>query len=282
MLGFIIRPNILYKIIMKYIIVSLLTILFSSSAFAAFPTPWQLYFQEPATEIMQEIIHLHDFMMYIITGIVLVVLVLLTYVCVRFYHEWNPVPQKFTHNVAIEVIWTVIPVIILCFIAVPSFKLLKKEETKPIADMTVKVVGYQWYWKYEYPDNGNFSFDSYMLDSKKLQSGQIRLLDVDNRVVIPQGATVRFLITAADVIHSFTVPSFGFKVDAIPGRINETYAKVDKIGVYYGQCSELCGVNHGFMPIAVEVVSKEDFEKWVEASKAKFALNSFKINFASK
>jgi cytochrome c oxidase subunit 2 len=265
---------------MRYIIALFATTLFCSSSFAAFPTPWQLYFQPAATEIMQDIIHLHDFMMYIITGIVLVVLALLSYVCVRFYHKFNPSPNKFSHNVAIEVIWTVIPVIILCVIAVPSFKLLKKEETKPVAEMTVKVVGYQWYWKYEYPDNGNFSFDSYMLDPKKIGSDKIRLLDVDNRVVIPQNTTVRFLITAADVIHSFTVPSFGFKVDAIPGRINETYAKVDKIGVYYGQCSELCGVNHGFMPIAVEVVSKEDFETWVEASKAKFAKAKLKNNFA--
>lgn len=246
-------------------------ILVSGNAHASEPLPWQLYFQVPATEIMRDIKDLHDFMMYIIVAIVLVVLFLLTYVCYRFHHTRNPIPAKFSHNVLIEVIWTIIPVIILCIIAVPSFKLLKKEETKPKADLTIKVVGYQWYWKYEYPDNGGFSYDSYMIDEKNLKLGEKRLLDVDNRLVIPEGAVVRFIITAADVIHSFTVPSFGFKVDAVPGRINETYVKVDNRGVYYGQCSELCGVNHGFMPIAVEVVSKEDFENWVSTSKVKFA-----------
>lgn len=262
----------------KFLGILLFLLLLPLQAMASEPHPWQLYFQEPATEIMSEIIALHDFISFIILGIIIVVLGLLFYVCYKFHYKRNPVPNKFTHNVLVEVVWTIIPVIILCVIAVPSFKLLKKEEEKPVAQMTVKVVGYQWYWKYEYPDNGGFSYDSYVIDSKKIQPGQRRLLDVDNRLVIPQGTVVRFLITAADVIHSFTVPSFGFKVDAVPGRVNETYVKVDKPGVYYGQCSELCGVNHGFMPIAVEVVSKDDFQKWVENSKTKFAFGSLKSN----
>ncbi len=248
-----------------------LLLVLANYAVASEPQPWQMYLQPAATEIMEGITELHDFMMYIITGVVVVVLTLLTYTCYKFYHKRNPTPATFSHNVLIEVIWTIIPVIVLCAIAVPSYKLLQKEEATPAADMTVKVVGYQWYWKYEYPDNGGFNFDSYMLDSKTLLTGQKRLLDVDNELVIPQSTMVRFLITGADVIHSFTVPSFGFKVDAVPGRTNETYVKVDKLGTYYGQCSELCGVNHGFMPIAIKVVSKEDFAKWAVESKTKFS-----------
>jgi len=249
----------------------ILLLLSSHNVLASEPLPWQVYLQPAATEVMKDITQLHDFMMYIVTGVVIVVLVLLSYTCYRFYYKRNPIPAKFTHNVLIEVVWTIIPVIILCAIAVPSYKLLQKEEEIPVADMTVKVAGYQWYWKYEYPDNGGFNFDSYMLDPTTLKPGQKRLLDVDNELVIPQSTTVRFLITGADVIHSFTVPSFGFKIDAVPGRINETYVKVDKIGTYYGQCSELCGVNHGFMPIAIRVVSKEDFAKWVVDAKTKFS-----------
>lgn len=264
------------------IFIGFILLLFSgASAFASEPLPWQLYLQPAATEIMGGIRELHDFMMYIITAITIAVLALLMYTCYRFHHKRNPIPAKFTHNVTVEIVWTIIPVIILCIIAVPSFSLLQKEEIKPKADMTIKVVGYQWFWKYEYPDNGGFSYDSYVIDDKNLKPGQKRLLDVDNRLVIPQGTVIRFLITAADVIHSFTVPSFGFKVDAVPGRINETYVKVNNTGVYYGQCSELCGVNHGFMPIAVEVVSKDDFTNWVAASKTKFAMTNSILKLAS-
>lgn len=251
-------------------------------AMANEPQPWQLYLQPAATETMEHLTVFHDFLMYIITGITLFVLGLLLYVCYRFHHKRNPIPATFTHNVPIEIIWTLIPTIIIFIIAIPSFKLLAKENEKPVADLTVKVIGYQWYWKYEYPDNGGFGYDSNYISDAQLKPGQKRLLEVDNRLVIPQGSTVRFIITAADVIHSFTVPSFGFKVDAVPGRVNETYVKVDKVGVYYGQCSELCGVNHGFMPIAVEVVSREDFAKWVTDAKAKYAaLNAQKL-LASK
>jgi cytochrome c oxidase subunit 2 len=201
--------------------------------------------------------------MIICTSIVVLVIGLLSYVCLRFNARANPVPAKFSHNVLIEIIWTVIPVIILIVIAIPSFRTLNYAEKVPAADLTIKVVGYQWYWHYAYPDNGGFEFDSNMIADKDLLPGQKRLLEVDNRILIPEGKIVRFVITAADVIHSFAVPAFGVKTDAIPGKINETWVKVDKQGVYYGQCSELCGVNHGFMPIAVQVVSSEEFEAWV-------------------
>ncbi|NDB83727.1 MAG: cytochrome c oxidase subunit II [Alphaproteobacteria bacterium] len=221
--------------------------------------------------MMEEIEKVYWLMQIVITGIVLFVTILLSYTCYRFYHKRNPIPAKFSHNVIIEIIWTLVPVVILCCISVPSFKLLHKEHEVPKVAMTVKVIGHQWYWSYSYPDQGGVSFDSYMIDPKKLAAGQKRLLDVDNRVVIPQNTNVRFLITASDVIHSFTVPSFGFKVDAVPGRINETYVNAPKTGVYYGQCSEICGVNHGFMPIAIEVVTKEEFEEWAQNAKLKFA-----------
>jgi len=246
------------------------------------PEPWQINFQQPATDLMSEVIDFHNFLMVIITGIVVVVLGLLTYICIRFSRKRNPIPSKFSHNVAIEIIWTLIPVIILCVIAVPSFRLLKEEVKMPPAEFTIKVIGYQWYWNYQFPDHGNFSFDSYMLDKTQLQPGQHRLLDVDNRIVIPENTVVRLLITAGDVIHSFAVPSFGIKTDAVPGRVNETWIKVNQRGVYYGQCSELCGVNHGFMPIAIEVVSKEEFNHWIEHAKQKFAQNKFEKLIALK
>jgi cytochrome c oxidase subunit 2 len=236
----------------------------ATSVFASEPLPWQHNFQPPATPVMEEIERLHEFLMLAMSGVVAVVLGLLAYVCLRFNAKANPVPATFTHNVAIEIIWTIIPVIILVVLAIPSFRTLYFAEKIPTADLTVKVVGNQWYWSYAYPDHGNFSFDSYMIADDKLQPGQKRLLEVDNRIVIPAGKTVRFLITASDVLHSFAVPAFGIKTDAVPGRVNETWIKVDKLGVYYGQCSELCGVNHGFMPIAVEVVPEADFEAWVE------------------
>lgn len=250
-----------------------LLILISNAAFASEPLPWQYKFQPAATPVMEDIEHLHDFLMQVMLGVVVVVLGLLSYVCIRFNARANPIPAKFSHNVLIEVIWTVIPAILLVIISIPSFHALYKAEHVPEADITVKVVGYQWYWHYIYPDHNGIEFDSYMIGDNKLQPGQKRLLEVDNRVVIPAGKVVKFLITAADVIHSFSVPAFGIKTDAVPGRVNETWVKVDKPGVYYGQCSELCGVNHGFMPIAVEVVSEADFNRWI-ASNPKASMKS--------
>lgn len=254
-------PNIL-----KYIIL-ILFICVSTSTYAGAPEQWQISFQPAATEVMKDIENLHNFVMAILFGVVILVLLLLVYVCLRFNAKANPVPNKFSHNVLIEVIWTIIPAIILVIIAVPSFRTLYYAEKVPEADLTVKVVGYQWYWHYSYPDNNNIEFDSYMLSGDQLKQGDLRLLEVDNRLVVPAGKIVKFLITAGDVIHSFAVPSFGIKKDAVPGKINETWIKVDKPGVYYGQCSELCGVNHGFMPIAIEVVSEEEFEAWLSSKK---------------
>lgn len=252
---------------MQKIVIFLVGLLFPVLTYADKPHPWQISFQEAASPLMAELVSLHHFLLIIITAIVIFVLALLIYVIFRFSANRNPIPAKFTHNIAIEVIWTVIPVLILIIIAVPSFRVLKFSEHAPPSDLTIKVVGAQWYWSYSYPDKG-IEFDSNMIQTKDLKLGQIRLLEVDNRIVVPEGAVIKFLITASDVIHSFAVPSLGIKTDAVPGRVNQAWTKIDKKGVYYGQCSELCGVNHGFMPIAIEVVSKEDFENWVK-SKAK-------------
>lgn len=248
-----------------------LLILVTCSPAHAVPLPWQLDFQEAASPLMRELHSFHNFLMVISVAIVLFVIFLIGYVIFRFNAKANPIPAKFTHNIAIEVIWTVIPIIVLVIIAIPSFRLLKMVEHSPPVDMTIKVVGSQWYWSYSYPDHGNFGFDSYMIQDADLKPGQLRLLEVDNRVVVPEGATIKFLITAADVLHSFSIPAFGIKMDAVPGKINQIWVKVDKKGVFYGQCSELCGIKHGFMPIAVEVVSKEEFEEWVNNAKVKFA-----------
>ena len=175
----------------------------------------------------------------------------------------NPVPTRTTHNTLIEVIWTAVPVIILVIIAVPSFKQLYLNDVIPEADMTIKAIGHQWYWTYEYPDNGKFSFDSNMIASDQLKKGQVRLLETDTVVVVPVNATVRVQVTADDVLHAWAIPAFGVKIDAVPGRLNETWFKATREGTYYGQCSELCGVNHGFMPIRVDVVSKGKFDAWV-------------------
>lgn len=248
-----------------------LTITAALTAGADFPRPWQLGFQEAVTPVMERIIYLHNNMMIVLTLIVIFVLSLLAYVCLRFNKKANPVPATFSHNVTIEVIWTAIPVLIIALIAIPTFKGLYFAENTPKAELTVKVVGYQWYWNYSYPEHDDITFDSYIIPDDEIKPGQHRLLEVDNRIVIPENTVVKFLVTAGDVIHSFAVPAFGIKTDAVPGRTNETWVKVTKPGVYYGQCSELCGVNHGFMPIAVEVVSKEEFKQWLASAKMRFA-----------
>ncbi len=252
----------------------LVSVIITSEVFASKPTSWQINFQEAASPLMAELHDFHNFLMIISAAIVLFVTFLIFYVLIRFNAKNNPIPAKFTDNITIEVIWTIIPIIILVIIAVPSFRILKMAEHTPPAEMTIKVVGAQWYWTYSYPDHDNIEFDSYMLQDQDLQTGQLRLLEVDNRVIVPENTTIKFLITAADVIHSFAVPALGIKTDAVPGRTNETWTRIDKKGVYYGQCSELCGVNHGFMPIAIEVVSKEDFTNWIEQAKIKFANNN--------
>ena len=256
------------------IIIALLIVTLSGSVLASEPLPWQMLLQPAASPIMEELNWLHNFLLAVCAFIVFVVLALLVYVCIKFNAKANPIPATFSHNVLIEVIWTVVPIIILIAVAIPSFRILRMENEMPPAEITIKVVGYQWYWNYSYPDHDNIGFDSYVIADDKLKPGQRRLLEVDNRLVIPENTIVKFLITAADVIHSFAVPALGIKTDAVPGRVNETWTKVTKKGVYYGQCSELCGVNHGFMPIALEVVSKDEFDRWLIQVKSKFSRNN--------
>jgi cytochrome c oxidase subunit 2 len=246
-------------------------------AFAAFgtasaemgqPAPWEAKLQEAATPVMENIVWFHNFLLVLITLITLFVLALLVIVVVKFNARANPVPSRTTHNTLIEVAWTLIPVLILVGIAVPSFRLLFLQLDVPKSDLTIKVTGKQWYWSYGYPDNGKFEFDS-LLDKDK----QPRLLGVDNEMVVPVNKVVRIQTTGSDVIHSFAVPSFGVKIDSIPGRLNETWFKATKTGMFYGQCSELCGKDHAFMPIAVRVVSDQEFATWVDAAKKKYAAN---------
>ena len=232
------------------------------------PRPWEWTLQESATPVMDKITSFHTLLVWIITIITLFVLALLIMVVVKFNAKANPVPSKTTHNTLIEVAWTLIPVLILVAIAVPSFRLLFQQLDIPKADLTVKVTGKQWYWSYAYPDNGKFEFDSLMAQDKKP-----RLLGVDNEMVVPVNKVIRIQTTGADVIHAFAVPSFGIKIDSIPGRLNETWFKATKTGWFYGQCSELCGKDHAFMPIAVRVVSDQEFAAWVETAKKKFATN---------
>ncbi len=234
------------------------------------PSPWELGLQGSATPVMDDIVWFHDFLLWIIGAITLFVLALLIIVVVKFNAKSNPVPSRTTHNTFIEVVWTVVPVLILVAIAVPSFRLLFYELKVPPADITVKVTGKQWFWSYEYPDN-KFGFDSLMLKANELKAGQPRLLAVDNDMVVPVNKVVRVIVTGADVIHSFAVPSFGIKIDAIPGRINETWFKAEHEGTYYGQCSQLCGRDHAFMPIAVHVVSEKEYTAWLDTAKKKFA-----------
>ncbi len=239
------------------------------------PSPWEHRLQAAATPVMENITWFHNFLLWIISAIVLFVLVLLIIVVVKFNAKSNPVPSKTTHNTLIEVAWTIIPVLILVGIAVPSFRLLFEELDIPKADLTIKATGKQWYWSYAYPDNGKFEFDSLLATDK-----QPRLLAVDNEIVVPVNKIVRVQVTGADVIHSFAIPSFGIKIDAVPGRLNETWFKATQTGMFYGQCSELCGKDHAFMPIAVRVVNDQEFADWVESAKKKFASNPDK-SFAS-
>jgi cytochrome c oxidase subunit 2 len=242
--------------------------LISTGAYAdvGMATPGQIGFQEAVTPVMHDIESFHHFLLIIITGIVLLVAGLLITVIIRFNRKSNPVPSKTSHNTLIEVLWTVIPVLILVIIAIPSFRLLYKQLVIPQADITIKATGNQWYWSYEYPDNGNISFDASLVPEDEL-NGRPRLLATDEVVVVPVNEVIRVIVTGSDVIHAWAVPAFGVKIDAVPGRLNETWFKAEKIGTYYGQCSELCGQGHAFMPIEVHVVTKDDFDKWVALEK---------------
>ena len=244
----------------------------SGLAFAAASQPkdWQITFQEAASENMTMITDFNNFLLILMTAISVFVLGLMLYVMVRFNARANPEPSKTTHNTLVEVIWTVVPIVILVVIAIPSFRLLYFQRDIPEADMTVKAVGYQWYWGYEYPDHGDFAFDSLMLTDEE-RGDQPRLLATDTAMVVPVDTTVRVIVTAADVLHAFAMPAFGLKMDAVPGRLNETWFKAEKTGTFYGQCSELCGIRHAFMPIRIEVVSKADFALWVEEAQNEYA-----------
>jgi cytochrome c oxidase subunit II len=245
---------------------------FAGAAFAKLgqPSPWQMGLQQSASPVMDDIVWFHDFLVWVIVAIAVFVLALLIIVAVRFNERANPVPSRTTHNTLIEVIWTVVPVVILVAIAVPSFRLLFLQLNTPQADVTIKATGKQWFWTYNYPD-AKLEFDSLMLQDNERKAGQPRLLAVDNEVVVPVNKVVRVLTTGADVIHAFAVPSFGIKIDAVPGRINETWFKATREGWYYGQCSELCGKDHAFMPIAVRVVNDREYAAWLDQAKKKFA-----------
>jgi cytochrome c oxidase subunit 2 len=245
-----------------------LTLATGGAAFAELgqPAPWEWTLQESGSPVMDNIVWFHNFLFVLITVITLFVLALLVIVVMKFNAKANPVPSRTTHNTLIEVAWTLVPVLILVGISVPSFRLLFLELDVPKADLTIKATGKQWYWSYAYPDNGKFEFDSLMAQDK-----QPRLLGVDNEMVVPVNKVIRVQVTGADVIHAFALPAFGVKIDAIPGRLNETWFKATKTGMFYGQCSELCGKDHAFMPIAIRVVNDQEFASWVETAKKKYA-----------
>ncbi|MDF2813229.1 MAG: coxB [Microvirga sp.] len=247
----------------------------SSAAMAGtgMPTPWEMGMQGMVTEVGRDLSNFHTWLVWLIAAICLFVLVLIVVIAVRFNEAKNPVPSKTTHHTWLEVAWTIVPVLILIAIAIPSFRLLRLQLIIPPADIVVKVTGYSWYWGYEYAadQGGGFKFDSNMVDVKDLKPDQPRLLTVDNEMVVPVNKTVKVQVTAGDVLHSFTVPSFGIKVDAVPGRLNETWFKAEKEGVYYGQCSELCGNGHPYMPITVRVVSEQQYAAWLTEAKQKYA-----------
>jgi cytochrome c oxidase subunit 2 len=244
---------------------------FSTSLFAQEITNWQLGFRDPASPVMEKVNDLHNFALIMMTIITIFVLFLLFYVSFRFRKSANPIPSKRSHHVVLEILWTALPVVILIVMAIPSFKLVYQQDITPEYDMTIKVIGHQWYWEYQYPDQENLSFESYMIQDEDLKPGQPRLLSVDNRLVLPANKVIQVLITAGDVLHSFAMPSLGVKKDAIPGRLNETWMKINKPGIYRGQCSEICGTGHGYMPIVIEALSEDEFASWVVETKNRFA-----------
>ncbi|HAY49867.1 MULTISPECIES: cytochrome c oxidase subunit II [Thalassospira] len=249
---------------------------FDSSALAVGqPEPWQLGLQEPVSPVAVEGHEFFILLTWLMTIITVIVLLLLLYVLFRFSAKRNPVPSKTTHHTLLEVVWTVVPVLILLVIAIPSFRLLYFADRVEDADLTLKIIGKQWYWTYEYPDNGNFTFDSLMIDEETaVAEGKNRLLDVDNPVVLPVDQNIRLIMTSDDVIHNWAMPSLFIKLDAVPGRLNETWTRIpaEYAGTtFYGQCSELCGVNHAYMPIAVKAVTMEEYEAWVAKAQEQFA-----------
>ena len=249
------------------------------------PSNWGIDLQNPISEVAKDVYDMHFFVLIIITLITLFVLALLLWVCYRYSEKNNKNPSKTVHNTLIEILWTAIPVLILVVIAIPSFKLLYKQDVIPEPDLTIKAIGYQWYWGYEYPDHGNFSYESFMLQGEdEVEDGRPfkRMLTTDTIVVVPVNKIVRVQVTAADVLHSWAVPAFSVKTDAVPGRLNETWFKAEKTGIYYGMCSELCGVNHQSMPIEIHVVTENEFEQWVAESQKKYANINQNIKLSAK
>ena len=259
--------------------------LWASAATCAFALPknYELGLQAANSPVMEQIENFHTELLYIITAVCLFVLALLVYIVIKFRAGANPTPSKVHHNTLLEVAWTIIPVIILVVIAVPSFRLLYFESAIPKADVTIKAIGKQWFWTYEYPGaNAGFTYDSLGLsDADAAKAGKPRLLGVDNEVVVPVGKVIEVETTGADVIHSWALPEMGVKMDAVPGRINHTWFKADRTGVYYGQCSELCGARHAYMPIEVHVVSDAEYAEWLASAKKKFAALDTNIHVAA-
>jgi len=234
-------------------------------------TPWQWWLQDPKTPTAEAVYDLNLMLFYVEVAIVLFVLALLIYILIKFNAKANPVPSKTTHNTLLEVIWTGVPILILILISVPSLKALYLADSTPDAEMTLKITGNQWYWSYEYPDQGGFEFDSNFVADEDLKPGQPRMLTTDNAVVLPVGTKIRLLMTSKDVIHNWAIPAFAVKLDTVPGRTNETWIEIKEAGDYYGMCSELCGINHAYMPINVKAVSKAEFAAWVVKAKVEFA-----------
>ena len=239
---------------------------------------WQMGLQEAATPVMEQVQSFHNLLLVITTLIVIFVAGLLGYAAYRFDEKRNPTPSKTTHNTVLEIAWTAIPVIILVVIAIPSFKLLYYQDQVAEADMTVKVTGRQWYWSYAYPDHGDFQYDSFPLSADEVNpdEGTYRNLSVDNELVVPVNTDIRIYVTASDVLHSFAMPSFGIKVDAVPGQLNETWARITEPGTYYGQCSEICGVGHAYMPIVVKALPQDEFQDWIETRQARHGIETDK------
>ena len=251
--------------------VALCMLVLAPAAMAEMPRPWEMGFQAPASPVMERLTGLHNLVLIIITTITVFVAVLLVYVMFRYNAKRNPVASRTSHNTVIEVLWTVIPVLILVVIAIPSFRLVYFEDRTTTPDMTIKVTGHQWYWEYDYGDAAKVDFSSHIVADEDLKPGQMRLLDVDNQLVVPAGKNIRILTTSADVIHSFFIPSLGVQRYAIPGRTIETWFRVDAPGTYYGECNQICGTNHSFMPISVKAVPEKEFEAWLVEAKTKFA-----------
>ncbi len=243
----------------------------AGTAGAGQPRDWQMGLQPAASTTMERVVDFHNMLLVVITLISVFVVLLLLYVMYRFSERRNPTPSKTTHNTVIEVLWTTVPVIILVLIAIPSFKLLYYADRVEDADMTIKAIGHQWYWSYEYPDHGDFTFDGIMLSDDEREEGQPRLLATDTFVVLPIDTKIRLLVTADDVLHAFALPAFGIKLDANPGKINETWMEITREGTYYGQCSEICGAGHSYMPIAIKAVSKAAFDEWVGQAQEEYA-----------